>query len=146
MNNLAAKIKAVNTANAVALDLFDELSPVFQPLIGRKVCKTDGELFKKYASVISPIVEDLYYYDYTLIWIVKSCVTYPDGGCVYYETSVRIGSICDGVLTSVNERPVLRTDYSESEVMQALKQYAEAKAVLSAIAAPYQNFEEFFRR
>ena len=88
-NPLLIKIRAVNTANAHANKIYEELSKFFIKHVGEKIFKTDGNLFAKFnLPDIKPDIPNLIVYrkqsNYNLLWVVKI-----NG----YESHVLIGKI-----------------------------------------------------
>ena len=148
---LAAKVRAVNTANAVALQLYDRLAPVFSPYQGAKVVNKDGSLVHKLAKVAEPIIDEfrskvhhIYKYsvsDYNVMYVVKTGVSYGEHSCVYHEANVYIASIRHGEMTELSKRPELRSDYSADEISTAKQEYERLKKMANIVIAPYYSFE-----
>lgn len=124
INKLAAKIRAVNTANEQGKLLYGQIVEKITPFIGTKILKTGDKLIKKIAQEIeAPYNNDLLIYQnpsrYTLSYVVKSSCR--DGGeYESHEAVVYIGNIRDGILTDLfcpfNER----SDFSTQEIIETM--------------------------
>ena len=51
-NATAAKVKAVNRANKEAIKLYEQLAPIFAPLVGQQVMKGTGGLLAKFQKLL----------------------------------------------------------------------------------------------
>jgi hypothetical protein len=164
---LEAQVKAQNRAAARALELYDELAAIFKPLVGKQVCKANGQhgqLLAKVAALL-PKLENtpalmIYRYpsNYSLVWVVKACeqaasVVPPFVGsdvCEYREVSVRIGELrglvpyrLHGlVLEKICDRPNLRHDYSLAEVKAIREEVKAAQKTLDEAKAKLSPFGE----
>lgn len=132
INKLAAKIRAVNTANEQGKLLYEQIVEKITPFIGTKVFRADNTLIKKIAQEIeTPQEKDILIYQnssrYTLSYVVKSSCR--DGGeYESHEVMVYIGNIRDGILTDLLEPFNERSDFSTQEiidVMAAIKNLEE---------------------
>ena len=127
-----AHVRAVNMANAAAIELYPKLAELFRPLVGTKIEKVDGTLLAKIAMTLPefPCTPALHVYkhtsNYSLAWSVKTCVSIP-GYCVYYEATVYVGNMRNGVLTELSKPFSARTDYTADEVIQKRDVYEKAK-------------------
>jgi hypothetical protein len=145
---LDARIAARNRANEVAGELYDQMAPIFQPLLGEKVCKVDGQFSKKVADLLpdSRYPDDVWprptvmYYrshsEYTVSFTVKTCASDDDGSCAYEEVTVYICDLTGGVATRRSETEPLynkeerRSDWTAGEVL-ALRADYEAKKTIA---------------
>ena len=156
---LAAKVAAVNAANAEAIRLHPILSAVFAPLIGSKIEKVDGPLLESVKKLMPALPNTVALSvfrspsRYSLVWTVKACESYDGGtrftnGCIYHETSCYIGELDGAILKALvpfeNTLKGVRTDWTENEVA-ALRAKAEAtkKAASEALSAlhPFGEYD-----
>lgn len=149
---LAARVKAVNRANAYAHSLFERLSDVFRPLVSETVLKVDGQFLKRVQALMPdlPHGHDLMVYrytsDYSLMWVVKTCESVAaKEHVVYHETSVCVGKISGAVLTELYDSFGARTDYEASEVEAARERYAAAKKAADDALSALHPFGEYDR-
>ena len=136
---LAAKVAAVNAANAEAIRLFPVLSAVFAPLVGCKIEKVDGTLLQSVKKLVpelpntGPLSVFRHSSDYSLAYTVKTCESSPSNhtDCQianYHEVNVYLGEMRGGILLKLRLAPEgLRTDWTESEVIEARKIAEAAK-------------------
>ena len=137
-DRLAAKVAAVNAANAYAKELYPQLAEVMRAFVGKKIIKQDGGLT---AAVLAALPKlpcngriNVYcqsYRTYSLSWVVKTNETIcEDRGVEYHETSVNIGRVSDHILTEIvsgEHIDNLRTDYTVAEIEGKQKTYHELK-------------------
>jgi hypothetical protein len=130
---LRAKVAAVNRAHKYAIEIQPELIAIFAPFVGQKVMKIGGlmEKFKKLLPEFPntvPLSVYRHVSDYSLAWTVKTCESYGEHSCLYYEVTVYIGDLHHGVLTKVsNQSYEFRTDYTKQEIEEKRQQYQKAK-------------------
>lgn len=153
---LAAKVAAVNSANAYANALFPLLSAALAPFMGQQVEKVAGGLLEKVKRALpvftapadSPSLQ-VYRYPsgYSLTWVVKTRELYGPHSCVYHETSVFIANLRNGVAEKWDGAPFepLRTDYTEAEVCALREANTAAKKAASDAASALFPFGEFDR-
>ena len=129
---LEAKVRLVNRVHEDWNRLAVECETAFEPLIGKKVLKSDNSwtaLAKKACPEVSresyPSSGGL---GYDISIIVKSSEN-VDGEhhCIYYERPFYIGAVENGLLKTVYSADALRTDYSADEI-EELRRIAEQKA------------------
>lgn len=135
---LPAKIKATNRANAEAMATQTKLLDFFRQYVGQRIFKADGSLFAKIEGKWPdlPYEPSLRFWrptsDYTLSWRVSACENYGDHTCTYAEAAIPVGVISNGVLTELVEPVPLRTDYSLDEVLALRESAKEARRVYDA--------------
>jgi hypothetical protein len=149
-NRLAARVKAVNAANAKALEVYDTLAIRFAPYVGSKIEKADGGLVAKVVKGLPefPYSNNLHVYkyasNYSLVWMVKVCEQ-CDGNAYYHEAGVYIGEMRDGVLLKLCNRPELRTDYTVSEIVANREAYEAAQKIADDAKGKLHPFGEYDR-
>ena len=151
-STLPAKIKAVNRANEYGVKLYQELEPIFRPLVGQSILNKNGTLAKRFAKLLPelPCTTDLHVYrgdsNYSLAWCVKTCEMNGDGyGCVYHEITVYIGNIRGDVLTEICSPFTARTDYTAEEVHANREKYESAKKLADDARSKLYPFGEYDR-
>jgi hypothetical protein len=152
---LTARIEARNLANKYGNELFPKLAAVFTPFIGQKVVKADGCLLAKIAKLMPtfPCVPALHVYkygsNYSLMWVVKTCVVEPTGGghgiAHYAETSVYVGKLEGDTLVSLYNAPTFITNYTAAGVEAAREAHKVAKQAYEAARAALDPFGEHDR-
>jgi len=147
---LAAKVEAVNKANAYANNLYKTLVEILQPYLEKKVVKIDGTLVASLADDIRALnlpndsqmqVLCSHYRTYSLSWDVRMSYRTGDWGCDYYTASVYVGKISDRILVEVCDKaPTHRTDITVTEIQEKRKKYEELKAIADKAGdeIPYQ--------
>lgn len=143
---LYTRIHGVNRAHKIANELHGRLRGVFQNFLGRKVRKADGTLLAKVEKELDHLhlhVYDAtifrYRSDYSLAFTVKTCEE-CGGTAYYYETTVYVGRLQDGVLVEWMDHARLKDDYDVSLVRANRESYAAAK---DAPAAAESNLWPF---
>jgi len=140
-NDLVAKVKAVNMANAYANELLAKLTEFFRPYVGKDILKNDGSLLAKIKGAMPDFPSDndmsVYFHTspYSLAWTVITCVSSPRQEdysiAVYHETTVYIGDIQGKTLTklceSYQDKPDFRSDYTVEEVLRDREEAKVAK-------------------
>lgn len=150
---LAAKVAAVNSANAYANEIFPLLVIALAPFVGQQVEKAAGGLLEKVKRVLPlfPNTVALSVYrnlsNYSLAWTVRTCAGYGEHSCVYHETTVYIAKLSGGVLEPWDGAPFepFRTDYTEAEVLTLRAANEAAKRAASAAASALYPFGEWDR-
>ena len=149
---LEARVRGVNRANAFANELYPKLVALFTPLIGQKILKADGTLLAK----IQKQVDDLgvlgrhephvYRYNspYSLVYTVKTCED-CNGHAYYYETSVYVAHLDNGVLTGLYDQDLRQTNYSADKVIAAREAYEKAKKAADEAQSALHPFGEYDR-
>lgn len=151
-NATIAKVKAVNKAHGYANKLCADLQATFAPLVGQKIEKADGGLLAKVAKLLPefPHSPSLHVYryisNYSLAWSVKTCEHIADTcGCLYYDVTVYVGDMRDGVLVKLSDPCVFRTDYTVAEVDAKREAYRAAKSAAGAAQSALYPFGEYDR-
>jgi hypothetical protein len=148
---LAARVRAVNKANAYARDtLYPALVEIFRPLCGTAILKADGSLRASVARSLPdfPNRSEIMVYrdssDYSLRWTVKTCEMIRDEqACLYHETTVYLGSLDGNTLKpDLYGPPDLRSDYTPEEVIDSREKYLDAKRVADAARDALYPFGE----
>jgi hypothetical protein len=152
---LEARVDGVNEAHAYANELYPKLAAVFKPLVGKPVEKVTGGLFEKYKKLLPelPSTVPIHVYknssNYTLSWVVKSCktVTQPDGygHAYYYEATVYIGDLQNGVLTQLYDPPNFKTDFSAADIAVKRVVYKKAQEIADKAKSDLFPFGEYDR-
>lgn len=100
---LAARVKGVNRAHAYAKKLYEQLVPIFKPLVGTKIFKADGTLLQKIKEQLPELscTPGLHVHknssDYSLSFSVRTSED-VNGLAYYHSVSVYIGEVRNGVL------------------------------------------------
>ena len=152
---LAAKVAAVNAANAHANYLAPLLTAALAPFMGQQVDKVGGGLLEKVkralpilsVSVDSPALQ--VYRDpsnYSLRFTVKTCELYGEHSCVYHEAHLTLARLRNGVAEQWSDTPpaLLRTDYTEAEVLTLRKALDDARKAFSdaeCALCPFGSFD-----
>lgn len=151
-DRLIAKVAAVNRCHAAAKELFPQLVAIFTPLVGQKLEKASGGLLQKIRALLPefPNTQQLQIYRsssaYSLTWNVKTCELTPPNGCVYHEVGVYVGSMSNGILTSVSENlSELRSDYTVEEVLRLRANYTVLKNAAQNAYGLLSDFGEYDR-
>jgi hypothetical protein len=146
-NKLQAKVKAVNRANQAATELYAKLAPIFAPLVGKKIINKEGRLLAKVWKLMPDIFQNWSVYhpasDYSLVFVVKTMESLPDGLCIYHETSVYVGELREGVLTKLCDAPNLQATYTEREIIAKRLKYEEAKKAMDEAQNDLYPFGEY---
>lgn len=145
---LEARVALVNSVNAEIMRVCAITRRLFTPLVGQKIEKVDGQLFSKFAH-LSPenIYGDFHSYeknkfsiyrsrnDYALRWIIRSSESYKARNsemATYYEDGFYVGDLRDGVLTNVEQSPlVLKTNYTVEGVSEQRNFIADLESKLN---------------
>ena len=148
---LAAKVKAINKAHKYANELWPTLAEMFRPLVGERITKVDGTLFAKIVKDFPKFTNthDLQVYrhgsNYSLAWTVKTSEMDSLNTCCYYETTLYVGDIDNGVLTKMSEPYTARTDWTSEEVVALRLDYKEKKKLADNALSALCNFGEYDR-
>jgi hypothetical protein len=132
-NKLAARVRAVNRANAECMKLYDLLSPFFGPLVNSKILKADSQFLAKYEKIMPsfPNAPGITIYrrmsNYSLVWGVSVCEQEGDGHCLYHEVMCYVGELRGDTLTVITPRVTLRTDYTAEEITSLRQAYRAAQ-------------------
>lgn len=148
-SRLAAKVKAVNAANAYAVTLYDALTDIFRPLVGQVILKNGGDLLAKVAKLLPefPHGNSLMVYKlssaYSLAWVVKTSENVDgDCTCLYHETTVYVGNVSGHTLTELCKPLSLRSDYTVDEIRAARQRHNEAKRIADEARSALYPFGE----
>lgn len=146
---LAAKVKAVNHAHAVANEWCPKLRAIFAQFVGKQIEKKDGPLLEKIKKLLPefPSTPSLHigrhYSNYSLAWTVKTSEMDTEHTCLYYETTFYVGDLDHGVLTKILDNECnYRTDYTAEEIAEKRREYNEAKRVADAARDALYPFGE----
>lgn len=148
---LKSRVRAVNTANKAANDLFPLLADAFRPFIGQKIEKTDGGLLAKVEKSIPglPYNSALQVFRnasrYSLNYTVKVCVPVPPNTCVYHDVTLYVAEMNGATLGAIKDPPEFRTDYTESEVLSLREEYKAAKRRADDALSALYPFGEYDR-
>lgn len=150
-NTLAAKIKAVNRVNKVAIEVFPVISKAFKNYVGKQIVKVDGQFLKKVAACLpvyhhnGPFQVIRHYMGNALTYTVKVS-EHIDGscGCLYEQHTLYIGTIEGGVLVSLFDQPKdCRTDYTIEDILSLRHILDEAKKAVNAARNDLHPFGEY---
>ena len=147
---LDVRVEGVNLANSIANELQPKLIEAMRPFLGEKVETLAGPLTKKVSKVIDaielPNTVRCHVYrnhsNYSLFWTVKTCLDL-NGHAYYHEVSMYVGNLRDGVLESLYEPNVLRTDYTAEGVYRAREAYKAAKKIADDAHSALHPFGEY---
>ncbi len=149
---LAAKVAAVNAANAYANELRPLLVAALAPFMGCKVEKVDGGLLNKVVAALPfmPSTVSLSVYrhrsNYSLAWTVKTCELYGEHSCIYHETTVYVCDMENGVAKPLTGTVgTLRTDYTEAEIFELRKLASAAREAARNAESALFPFGEYDR-
>lgn len=137
-HELAANIKAVNRANAAAMDYQRLLLAYFSQFVGQKVLKADGSFTKKVQDDLPKLPEEYRARtwregsNYSLSWGVDCTeeATSESGrhtSTTYGKSSFQVGLLDGDVLASLANPAVMRTNWTVEEVEEARKRADEAE-------------------
>lgn len=138
MENLKAKVAAVNLANFIALEVQRQLQATFAPLVGKPVVKADGMLLEK----VKKLLPDLKWEgaevnfrrgNYSLAWTVVAKVGVDDGSVVYHEITTHIGDLAEFTLVRLCGPLVVRSDYTVAGVMASQQRASAAKKIYEQV-------------
>lgn len=146
---LKAKVTAVNRAHSYAHQLYAMLTPIFEPLVGEKVFKADGTLTAKCQKLMPELPHGiaLHVYkhvsDYSLAWTVKTCESIEgSSACLYYEVTVYVGEMRNGVLMKLSTPFKGRVDYTPKEIEGKREDLRQAEEALSNARSALWPFAE----
>lgn len=155
---LVAYVKAVNAAHAYAMKLFPMLTDIFRPWVGKQIETKGGPLLAKVDKLLPtfPSTHALQVFRhvtrYSLAWTVKACEVAEDpdepryGTAQYYEVTVYIGDMSNGVLTklceSYQQPPNWRSDFTVEGVLAAREAAKKAKALYDEAESKCYPFGE----
>ena len=153
---LAAKVAAVNAANAHANYLAPLLAAALAPFMGQQIDKVEGGLLQKVKRALPVLVLDanspaLQVYrdpsNYSLRFTVKTCELYGEHSCVYHEASVFVANLRGGVAEQWGDTSpaLLRTDHTEAEVFALRQALDDARKAFSAAECALYPFGSFDR-
>lgn len=153
---LDAKIAAVNNAHDYASKLYETLTPFFSQYVGQKIYKGDGTLLKRISDAMPAFPEtglsrfQLHTYgdrsDYSLAWTIKTAESVKErddyNTAIYYETTVYIGDVRDGVLEKIKIKAPYRSDFTSEEVLSKIQDVKAAEKRLSEAQSAMWPFKE----
>ena len=146
---LKAKVKAVNRAHAYGHELYAALTTIFKYRVAEKIFKADGTLTAKCLKLLPtlPCGVDLHVYklvsDYSLGWTVKTCEQIEgESACLYYDITVYIGEVQNGVLMRLSAPFVGRSDYTPEEIAGKREAVRQAEETLGKAKSALWPFTE----
>lgn len=149
---LAAKVVAVNKANAGANALQALLRTFFEPYVGQKIVKACGNLLAKIESKMPDLEALTKEYGlfqiyksrspYSLSWTVRTCEPVGDHGCTYYEVSVCIGDMKGDTLEDVKDLYIRTTDYKAADITEKRQKFEAAKKEMEEARSALWPFGE----
>lgn len=151
-NKLAAKVRAVNKANAECMKLYDLMEPFFAPLINSKILKADSQFLAKYAKIMPPLPNPpgIHIYrhmsNYSLVWGVSACEQVEEAShCLYHEVMCYVGELKGDVLEKLCPRVTYRTDYTVEEIASLREVYKSAQELADRAKSNLFPFGEYDR-
>ena len=147
---LEAHVKAVNRVHKYTKELFATLRPIFEQLVGQKITKADGSLLAKVEKLLPKLgTDDVMVWrstssNYSLVYYAKTCVS-CDGHGIYYEDSVYIGEMSDGVLIKLYDNYDVRDDFTADEIEQKREAYFKARELADDAKSALHPFGEYTR-
>lgn len=142
---LAAKVAARNRVHQFANEIYDAVSPILAPFVGKKVYRSDGCLLEKVRkllpefetqqpSILLPYSQQCWrnVSKYHIAWNVQAVQSYNGDRNVLQEAMVYIAWVRDGNLTEIVNAPAFRTDYTFEDIMQKRKDFVAAKNAYEA--------------
>lgn len=132
---------------------YPRLREIWEPLVGTKILKADGHTFlQKYANLMPALptghgAKSAMVYrhtsEYNLAWCVKVCEQcIGTEHCLYYEVTIYIGGMSNGVLTDVIDNEDRRCDYTEGWLLDKRRVFAEAETALNEAKSALFPFGE----
>lgn len=147
---LAARVKAINTANKVANELHPQLLAVFSPLVGHKILKADGTLLAKIGALLPAMPDDYRKIrvhrdskNYSLRWEVTVNEHWCETTVIYATANVYVGDLINGVLTMLSDARTYRTDYTVEEIQQKREAYKAAQKIADDAKSALAPFDEY---
>lgn len=147
IHDLKAYIVATNKANQYANELYEQLAPIFTPLVGLKIEKVNGSLLEKYKTLLPQFPNTpsfrifRHFSEYNLAWNVEVM----EKGNNSWETATDILYLADiknHVLTRLYEHPQLRTNYTYEEIQHKQEIYKQLKKDLQQAKQDLYPFPE----
>lgn len=148
MNDLEAKVAAVNMACKEANKWQETIIEFFSAYIGQKVTKADNTFTAKIEKVLPTLpytntFRVLLYAKSNNIWLqVSASFVTSEGHGQRHECSMVIGDIRDNVLTGLREHYTYQHDYSVEWIAQQRKIVEEARKVYENEKAKLGYFNE----
>ena len=149
---LAAKVKAVNAAHAVANQVCPKLREFFRQYVGKQVLKAEGGLLKKIQEAMPELPASgpwLHIYrnpsTYSLAWSVKTCeMIVEGGGCLYYEVTIYVANVDGNTIKDIYDNECdFRTDFTTAEVNEKRDAYEAAKKAADTARSNLHPFGEY---
>ena len=150
---LAAKVQAVNKANAVANEWHPKLIEAFRPFVGVTLEKATGGFYQKIVKHLElhlpsfPRSTGVTIYqlnsNYSLAYMVRVSVIVPDHGCQSYETTMYVGEMSNGMLKKLCDAQVRKTDYKAEDITQYREEYKAAEKAADEAKSKLVPFGEY---
>jgi len=144
---LINKVNAINLANTLAMEVYKQLAPIFEPLVGTQIEKVTGGLFQKIKNILpefqysTKVQITRHVSNYSLAWNVRVCESAGDE-VIYYDTMVYIGELRNCVLEKITPPYTHRTDYTVEEVQAKRQALKEADKALDKARSALHPFGE----
>ena len=143
-DEMPAKVEAVNRCHEAANDLYDQLAPIFRPLIGQQMFKNGGHLLARIEKLLPKLpygkgVNVVWSTGVNRIaWTVTASSNYGGGMASYHSVTVYVAwTNHQGILERIADREDRKTNWTlegiqaQREYVETLKkQYEAAKAEL----------------
>lgn len=148
-DRLAARVQAVNVANAYANSIQPGLAQLCEKFINTKIRNKDGSLAKKFKEQLdtlnlphlTPLYVQRHCTEYSLSFRVTAHTSVGDENGSH-TTTIPIGGISDGILTEINNYEPDRTDYTVAEVTRLREEYKEKRRAADAAYSALGIFGE----
>jgi hypothetical protein len=135
MRDITAKVQALNNCNELINFWKPKLIEIFEPYLGQKVVKIDGQVLSKIKLPEFPCNPKThiwrYLSEYSLAWQAQA--SFYDGhyNCIHHSVFY-IGNLSDQVLTELhkNDKP-LRTNYTVEEFKNAYEHFRSCETALN---------------
>ena len=144
ISKIEAQIESVNVARAEYNRLAPLLIAAIRPFLGKKVKKVTGELTEKFKSILPESLLPHSYRsssNYSLYYMVKSCIGYGEHNCIYHEESIYFGDLTDGILTKEATFEPRKCDYTVAEISELRKKADDAEKAFDKAKSALFPFE-----
>lgn len=143
---IEAQIEAVNVARAEYNRLAPLLIAAIRPFVGKKVKKVTGELTEKFKSILPESNLPHSYHsgsNYSLCFVVKSCIGYGEHFCLYHEESIYFGDLTDGILVKEATFEPRKCDYTVAEISELRKKADDAEKAFDKAKSALHPFSRY---